>query len=173
MSVAHLKYPIKREGTVFLTLRPFESHMAGNVGLARNLSSIMKGHKHDPPLLNNSYAWMNHVEGAGAECTVAKHTGKFWDGSFGTFTEKPDVGPYHVKWVMRKNGRLRIPLKRPPDALAIFVLVRGSMPDYEMVGWLRAGEGMKDEYIDDPNNRGAEYFVNQDLLHDMADLPDE
>lgn len=166
-------YPIKDTGTVFVTLKNFECYLGAMVGVTRNITSIFKGHKHYPPLANDSYAWMNHIEGAGAECSVGKHTNNFWDGSFGTFTDKPDVGPYHVKWVFHRDGRLRIPKKKPPDPLDIFILVRGTMPHYELVGWLRAGDGMKPEYIDDPYKRGAEYFVNQDLLHDMADLPDE
>lgn len=167
------KFPIKSEGTIFVKLKNFEVHMAAQVGLIRNTSSIWKKQEHNPPLKNNSYSWMNHIEGAGAECAVAKHTERFWDGSFGTFTDKPDVGPYHVKWVTTVDGRLRIPLKKPPNALDIFVLVRGPMPNCELVGWLRAGVGMKPEFIDNPHNRGAEYFVNQDLLENMADLPDE
>ncbi len=167
------KYPIKDTGTAFVTLKNFECQMSAIAGLTRNMMSIFKGHKHYPPLAHDSYAWMNHIEGAGAECAVAKHRDIFWDGSFGTFTDKPDVGPYHVKWVFHRDGKLRIPLKKPPDPADIFILVRGTMPHYELVGWILAGYGMQPENIENPYNRGEEYFVNQDDLHDMAGLPDK
>lgn len=166
-------YPIKDAGTVSLTLKNFESAMAAQVGVTRNLMSVFKGHKHYPPLSHDSWAWLNHIEGASAECAVAKHRDIFWDGSFGTFTDKPDVGPYHVKWVFHRDGRLRIPKKKPPDPKDIFILVRGTMPHYELVGWIRAGEVMKPENVDNPYNRGEEYFATQDKLENMADLPDE
>lgn len=179
--MAKRKYPIKTTGTAFVTLRNFECYLGAMVGVTRNITSMFKKQKHWPPLGDRTWAWINHIEGAGAECSVGKHADCFWDGSFGTFTDKPDVGPYHVKWIRKRwvdgeardDGRLRVPLRKPPDELDIFILVRGSMPNYELVGWIRAGEVMKPENIDNPNNRGEEYFITQDKLYDMDKLPDE
>lgn len=154
-----------------VSLEHYEMAMAAKVGLERNLRALERRLQHNPPLLNNSYAWMNHIESAGSECAVGKWLGIFWDGSYDTFMSGYDVGNYQVKWISKPDNALRIPFKANPRH--VHILVRGAGPHYELMGWLRAKDGMHEHWISNPQGRGAEYFIPQINLNDMVTLPDE
>ena len=69
------------------------------------------------------------------------------------------------------NGRLRL-TKKDLDHKP-YILVTGVMPTFNIVGWLKAVDGKKDEFLTDPTGAGRKknFFVPQGLLHDMSLLP--
>lgn len=142
------------------------------VGLRRNIESIARKLDHKPPLPNNAFGWMNHVEGALAELVVAKWLGVEWEATVNTFKSGFDVANYQVRWTSKRPGSGQLIIRPDDDSTHVFISVRGTAPKYEILGWLRAADAKRKEYVDNPKNRGEAWFVPQAHLHDLASLPD-
>lgn len=143
---------------------------AGQIGLKRNIRSMMRGLGHIPPLLEPLEAWINHIEGACAELAVAVWLRIPWAATVDTFRSGYDVGKYQVRWVTKRGYRLILSDKDDPGH--VFILVEGRAPDYDIVGWLRAVDGLRSEFIED-HGRGPAYYVPRRLMNGMSGLPDE
>lgn len=94
----------------------------------------------------------NHIDAAGAEYTVAVFTGHLWCIHLFGFN-RPDVEP-NIQ--VRRAGPTNPWLVVRPNALdhEKYVLVRGTMPTYWIVGWIFAGDAKKNEWWRDPHNEG-------------------
>lgn len=104
---------------------------------------------------------------AGAEIAVAKYLRKYWAGS-NRFSD-PDIAPdIEVRWTKHENGRLIVRSEAPNERR--YVLVRGALPDYEIVGWILAGDAKQEKYLDNPNQDGECYWVPGDDLRPMSEL---
>ena len=104
------------------------------------------------------------IDAVGAEQAVAKFLNRYWLAGVNTH-QLADVAPdIEVRQTPHANGRLCIrPDKLQPERP--YVLVRGTMPDYEIVGWIRGKDARRDEWIDDPNKRGkSAYYVPASAL---------
>jgi len=42
-----------------------------------------------------------------------------------------------------------------------FVLVKGGMPDYELIGWIMGGDAKKPEFLDKPDWKRPELYCVQ------------
>lgn len=155
------------------TLDHDDVYWGATVGIQRNVLSIKQKQEHWPPLTVSSYQWMNHVEGAIAELVVARWLGVEWAATVNTFRKGFDVSNYQVRWSSKGVGAGEL-VVRPRDKDAqLFISVRGTAPDYELLGWMRGADAKQEKWKSNPQNRGEAWFVHQDLLKDLGDLPDE
>lgn len=147
-------------------LEEYEIEMAAFVGIRRKANSISKKRK---SANYNLGGWDADVEGALAEMAVGKALNIYWNGSVNTFTNGPnDVGKFEVRSTLNKEGSLVI---RPKDSDSeTYILVTGSCPDYELVGWMKGKEAKNKTYIKNPGNKGIAFFVPQDKLKPMNKL---
>lgn len=136
---------------------------AANAGFLRQASNLLHGRKDAHGFEGDG--WKTHIEGAVGEFAVAKALGLFWPG-VGRL-RAPDVGELQVRSTPHPGGRLVIhPGDKDGDA---YVLVRGELLRYEVVGWLRAGEGKLDRHWRDPTGKSrSAYFVPAAELHDIS-----
>ena len=80
-------------------------------------------------------SWANHIEGACAELAVCNFLNRRWDRSVNVFTREDISGTnIDVKW-SRKPYLIIEPKNR-----FNLVLINGSCPHYEILGWARADE---------------------------------
>jgi hypothetical protein len=122
-------------------LEPWELALAAKVGVARRAYAIAAGmRERDPGFIGR--VWDANIEGAAGEIAFAKATDRYWDAYVGPVSpHRPDVGRYEVRTRSFADGLLTI---KPGTADDVpFVLMRGRAPDFELVGWTPAGEGMR------------------------------
>lgn len=145
----------------------YEIYMGATVGVARRLASLKRGKTNK--VENKDFGWHTDIESACAEVAVAKHLNIFWDGSINTFS-LPDVGEFQVKHTQHPKGRLIIRKDLDPDFH--YILVTGTHPHYTLHGFLLGAEGMKDEYLENPNNTkdGEAFFVPRDALKAIDEI---
>lgn len=116
-----------------VTLSWLETHIASMVGGIRRLTSMKAGLKDKAGRPND---WSADVEGTAGEIALAKYLNVYWMPTNKTFT-LPDVGKLEVKTVA-KGDELPIHPNIPDDR--IVVMVAGRIPNFEVVGWIRAGD---------------------------------
>ena len=129
-----------------------EMASAAMVGVRRKVMSL---NRKDNTGVEKSN-WTNEIEGAMGECAVAKGLGIYWSPEVNVF-KVPDVGMLHVRQTNHERGRLIV---RPDDPDGVYVLVRGSLGSYEIVGWKYSSECRQDKYLASPNGRPAAWFVD-------------
>ena len=115
--------------------------------------------------------WQRHILACHGEMALAKHMNKFWYGAIGDY-DAADVGKLHqVRATDHAAGRLL--LHPDDDDAAPFVLARVNNRKITLVGWMFAREGKLQDFWEAPKahpHRPA-FFVPNNLLHDMADMP--
>jgi len=149
---------------IAVRLEPFEVRMAASVAIERRIASM--GRLHHAYGYDGANQWENEIQSAAAEMAVGKALGRYWDGSVNTF-KRGDVGDVQVRWTAWPNGHLQI---RPGDADDdTFILVRGSIPKFTVVGWFVAREAKRPDWEWDDNGRPTIYRVPNDQLHLMGD----
>jgi len=87
--------------------------------------------------------WTMEIEGACAEIAVAKLTGTYWWAYQSGRDKAPDSGSYHVRHTCRDDGCL---ILHHDDPDAMFVLVTGRAPDFEVRGAIRSVDGRDPRY---------------------------
>lgn len=151
-----------------VTLEWYELRFATQVGTERRIRAMEKGRK-DCNLESDSNRWTDHIEGACAECAVAKLLGIYWPASIDTYRDGGDVGPYQV----RSSAAIADLVVRPRDHdEAIFIKVYGRSPTFRIFGWIRAVDAKKPEWLHDRGNGGPPaYWVPPEFLYVLDDLP--
>lgn len=143
-----------------VSLSVAEMRISAQVGIERCLHVIEAGRANMYGEQDDKF-WQRHVEGAMGEMALAKFTNMYWNGTIGS-VHLPDVGDLEVRTTEHKDGCL---IMHPKDKnKAKFVLAIGVRGKYEMVGWIFGHEGKKQEFVRDPNDRVAAYFVPQKAL---------
>jgi hypothetical protein len=106
---------------------------------------------------------LSEVGGVFAEMAAAKYLNRYWMPSLRFQRNgEHDVDRYEVRGTNRRDGCL---ILRPEDAdNSWFILVVGSPPHVQIVGWILGGAGKRDEWRRQPNGRPAAYFVPQSAL---------
>lgn len=149
-----------------ITLTIGEMHLAAQNGCLRQIESMAKGlqdkHGFEGP------GWNIHIEGAAGEIAVAKALGIYWGGSVNSFRTENDVGKFEVR-TASKNGYKLIVREQDKDS-NIYILVTGSAPHFEVVGWMYGGDAKQKKYENAPNGRAAAYFVPQSDLRAIDEL---
>lgn len=149
-------------------LRENEAMLAAYVGARRHVDKLFRGQRDRYGAEARLDQWSVDIEAAGAEMAVAKVLGLYWTGANGLHDATTDVGRLQVRNPLPGNQSL---LVRPSDADDHgFVLVTGTIPRFEVVGWMLARDAKRPEWRRDPGGHGAAYFVPQEELHDVSEI---
>lgn len=164
-----------KQEPIWIDLTDEEMNRAIYVGVCRQRNNMKnkrrQAHGAEGDAVAMEHRWDYHIEGAGAELAVALWLRVPWDGNLENF-DADDAGPHQVRQTWRQYGHL-ILHKRDKDHKA-FILVTGLMPRFAIRGWLLASDGKLPKYRDDKGHNGRPCFwVPQDVLHHMKDLPRE
>jgi hypothetical protein len=135
----------------------WEFHAAAQVGLLRFVLSRVQNRKQDPPGLTMMHYLGNDIHGACTEQAACKAKGIHWPASVNTFTGEPDIPGFDVRGTPRPNGRLILHKTDVPDRRVI--LVRGTPPDWDVVGHMLIGDGQNPRWWTDPGTGRPAYFV--------------
>lgn len=151
-----------------ISLTDYEVRMAGFVGVTRFASGMNRQDRFHNPLAG----WDTHLDAACGEIAVAKLLDKYWDGSQGTFHNKPDLsGDTEVRGgntdclIIRQSD-----LKNPK---ARFVRVQGKAPHFIVHGWLPLNEAVQPKYMREYPGEPASYWVPNEELRDIETFYDE
>ena len=149
-----------------VTLTQYEMVTAAMAGVFRHAENMANGVK-DRHCANEKNGWQVHIDGALAECALAKWIDRYWEGK-GT-RGGSDVGPYDVRHAISDNLRLIIHDYDPDQR--IFFFVTGSNGQYAVQGGIRAIDGKKKQYwwADAPS---PAYFIPKDRLISAEQLRD-
>jgi hypothetical protein len=153
---------------VIVQLTPSEMVIAATVGSQRRISAILNGRRpnYGSPTANN---WGIDIEAAGAELAVAKVFGLWWNALVKNPVLKyPDVGNLQVRHTLRTEGRLIVHATEPDDD--VFVLVRGCMPRYLVVGWIKGSDAKHADFWFEGDGRAA-FFVWDSRLGSLTTAP--
>lgn len=145
-----------------------ESHeiLAGcQCGLVRQVESMKQGsrdsrkNKQDRPVME---CLMIHLIGACAEVAVAKLVNRFWRAGVGNYQD-PDVGHNtEVRCTDKSHGNLLVRPKAEPARR--YFLVRGTIPEFTIIGWIWARDAKQPKWLKDPNEDGPVYIVPAEEL---------
>ena len=146
---------------IAVRLDPAEALRVVIVGAQRQLASVYAGRT--PGHRFDGDPWAAHIEGAAGEYAAAKALGIHWPGHVDAFDQVPDLAPQ--PWDVRTAApgrRLIVHPEDPDDRLSILVL--GSMPDYQVVGYMRNRDAKDRRWWDDPAGGRPAYFIPADRL---------
>jgi hypothetical protein len=149
-----------------ITLSNVEMLNAATVGVTRRLAAVKRQRQHTngTPTID---MWGMDIEGAGAELVVAKWLGRYWNAlANDPNTLEGDVGRYQVRHTKRLDGSLILHDKDNSEAL--FVLVVGQYPTYEIRGWISGKDGKQSQHW--RTGERPAYFVPQSALLDPTEL---
>ena len=132
-----------------MRLEQFECQFAGLVGLHRQIESIFSNRKPQFPEQFPNQMFATHVVGAMAELYVAKYLGVEWEGHINHFSQPDLVLKKGTKraWIEVRYTPKRSDIKvksSDPDH-AIIVGVTGEVPDFRIMGYVRAST-VRDSY---------------------------
>ena len=154
-------------GKMIVTLTKVEMFSAAQAGCLRRINALCKDLP-EPYGTPETGLFDNDVESCGAEMAVAKAFGCYWNTYPGEFRELPgDVANLEVRSTKHVNGSLIVHERDKDDRP--FVLVRGTMPRYEVAGWIMGVQAKKSKWIRKIRKRSA-YFVPANELHSLKHL---
>jgi hypothetical protein len=113
--------------------------------------------------------WKLDNDGCCAELALAKYLNLSWTGTVGNY-DAPDVGGLvDARSTHHVNGRLRITKKDPDYRPVVLVITRP--PFFDLIGWLFAYQGKREEWWTAPQTNRFNYFVPRSVpLASMRDL---
>ncbi len=143
-----------------------ELHLAAQIGSLRQIESVSKGLKDKHGFTGSG--WDVHIEGAAGEIAAARALGMYWGGTVNTFKSIGDVGKLEIRTASGSNSSLIV--REGDSDNAVFVLVTGTSPVYNVAGWMLGKDAKKPEWSRSPNGRPPAYFVPQFSLNNIEDL---
>lgn len=148
-----------------ISLAWYEHALAAHCGVLRNVEANRKGLKRTysskPDIPDGT-----HINAAGAEMALAKFMHRYWYAGVNCFDD-PDVFPnVEVRCTTNPQGRLIVRADAADDRP--YVLVRGLIPDYEIVGWILGSEAKRPEFLARPNGEGECYMVPASALTEFV-----
>jgi hypothetical protein len=149
-----------------ILLSLMEVRLATDVGVVRHVEALRRA-RPDAYGRSDEDGWTAHIEGACGELACAKALGIYWLPTVNTFKTGGDVASFQVRTRSRDDYQLYV---RPDDSDdAIFILVRGIAPRYEVVGWMRGRDAKRPEWFKTFDRRPKAYFVPDAFLHHDLD----
>lgn len=128
-----------------VTLTNGEAFDAAMSGVARRLRAISRDRQlpggWDRRRKNGR--WENDIQAAAAEKAFAKAMGLYWADSPDPEYDG-DVGGWQVRSITDPSYNLLL-YAEDPDEKPV-ALVCGEIPEFEVVGWIRAGDGKREEW---------------------------
>lgn len=140
--------------------------LAVNVGGMRRISALKTG-RQDCDGASIESAWDHDINGALAECAVAKWSNVFWNGTIGSVS-LPDVGKLQVRSKIIRGHRLVVKLSDKDDEIFVSALVE--LPNVSLCGWLLGKEAKQEKWLCSYPGRPKMYFIEDKYLHDMTEL---
>lgn len=146
-----------------IALSTAEIQIASMVGIQRQIEDI-KWNNHEKMGEKKEKAWQRHIEGALAECALAKYFGIYWNKRP---HNEPDVGNVDVRVTHWMSGNLRMDNKDKDDRK--YYLLTGLNGEYIIRGWLYGRDGKQQKYwgTKDPDRPPCFWIPQQDLNHDQ------
>lgn len=149
------------------TLNKTEVELATYVGMKRATSSLLQGHQHAGNITRADPAYDYHIRGAMAEMAAAKALGCYWPGAWDTYGRDGDIigrGGQKIEVRYRSADHYDLLLKEDDCPDRPYVLVTGTPPIFNVVGWIWGRDGMMDEFWKQVTDRPPSYFVPQSRL---------
>jgi hypothetical protein len=149
---------------LILTLNDWEFKACVDVANARMAVSNASGMNHASTYERNHLTRISQeIVGACGEMAVAKGLGKFWSPSVNTFHAIPDLAAsIEVRATERLDGSLIV--RDNDDDHRYYVLVVGTPPTLNVVGYLSGADAKKDRFARDPHGHRPAWFVPQSEL---------
>jgi len=146
----------------------YECEQAIYIGARRQVEAMRLGFGNKTKHGEKS-AIEDHMQGAGAEKAVGKRLNLDTHFAINTFANGiADVGEkIEVRW--RREQWDLIVREKDHDERA-YVLVRGEMPEYEIVGWIWGRDAKKPEFWKNPGGHGYAFFVPEKFLRPISEL---
>jgi hypothetical protein len=143
---------------VEIQLSMYEIMMAANIGVMRQVESLKLklDQKHGA---THEHEWQFNIEGALAECAIAKYRNVFW---CKRKPKEPDVHDFEVRSSQNKNARLIIHKEDFDDR--DYWLVTGVNGKYIIHGYISGKDGKNQKYWVDPGTGRPAFFVPQSDL---------
>jgi len=147
----------------------YEHLTAAVIGVFRTVESQRRGTAVDKPFAADRRKRVgleqNDINAVGAEMAVARFLNKY--PRLGVNTSKdPDVGhAIEVRWTEDHHHLLLRPKDREDR---VYVMVRGAMPSYEIIGWISGEDAKQPQYWKNPNNEGWCYLVPETALQPLS-----
>lgn len=146
-----------------VTLSWAEVAVAARVGEARTIRNRAAGNAQRHGKAQGA-DWSGDIEAAAAELAAARVLGVYWPivaeaDSWG------DLGyGLHVRHTAHENGCLI--LHKDDQPAHFYICVIGSVPTFNVAGFMLAAEGQQDSYWSDPSgqNRPAYFIPQSDLV---------
>ena len=150
---------------MLIELTTAEVQMATIIGVQRQIEDI-KWENHGKYKSERHLAWQRHIEGALAECALAKFLNVYW--SKGKH-DQPDVGKVDVRTTHHENGKLTLHKEDKDDRK--YYLLTGLNGKYMIRGWLLGKAGKQEKFWSDPTGKDRwAYFVPQEFLNKVDEL---
>lgn len=148
--------------------------LATQIGVMRQIQNMRNGAKNQYGATELD-AFQRHIVSAHTELALAKSRNCFWNGAHGDY-DAADVGDfYEVRGTMHRNGRLRLHDTDKDDKPYVHARLRYEIAEkrcyVDLVGWMYGYEGKRREFWTDPQPGRFAYFVPDQKLHDMTELP--
>ncbi len=145
---------------IWIILTPSEILLAAVSGVMRQSTVIkndLKGRYGEP----DDDCWQRHIEGALAECAMAKYLDRYWQGK-GEAGDR-DIGHHEIRSANKHHKRLMMHPR--DDDNSRYWFLTGQYGTYKLHGWINGRDAKREEYWEDPtgNNRFA-YFVPHSAL---------
>lgn len=150
-----------------ITLTWSEVALAASVGMRRHMEAL-RVNRADSHGRGVDNGWTDHIEGACGEAAAAKALDIYWNGSVNTFKTGGDVGPYQVR--TRSDHTFDLIVREDDADDRVFILVRGRVPNFDVVGWIRASDAKCAKWVQTYGGRPPAYFVPASALHALAEL---
>lgn len=153
-----------------VTLTHVEQFTAAMIGQQRYTSSRMRGLSHKVSNEEDMDIARRDQHAAGSEIAVAKALGCYWPPSWNADKNAPDIPPdIQVRWTTHHAGKL---ILRDGDPAGRYVLVRGTTPSFELVGWLPSDTAMNALWLTNFGrpDRPECYAVPNDALNPINTL---
>ena len=159
---------------IVMTLSASELLRASTVGVRRRIGAIFRGNQARYGASKGwERTWAMDIAGAAGEFAAAKALGAYWTASLDVQAQEPDLWlgnrAVEVRTASMSHWRLII---NPNDHDTVpYVLVLGVGPEFNVRGWLFAGEAKRNEwwgYTTDPSRPC--FLVPQDSLRPTATL---
>lgn len=148
-----------------------EQLFASQAGCMRRISAMRRS-RFEPYGTPDGDLWGTDIESCGAEFAVSKAIGLHWDAvppPESLSSLRGDVQNIEVRSTKHKDGHLIVHDRDKDDRP--FVLVRGTMPDYEIAGWIYARDAKQQRFARPIRNGNYAYFVPCVELHDISEVP--
>lgn len=153
--------------SALVTLTWQEVIQGAMAGIQRNASAKLRGLPDRHGFLGAG--WDVHIEGALGEIAAAKAAGLYWSPTCDTFRNSADVGK-SIEVRTRSRHDYELIVRRDDGDTKAFVLVTGSVPNYEVRGWILGREAKRDEWLRNHGGRPAAFFVPTEMLRPVATL---